>query len=148
MISGANAHRGRWINYAASLWPLLFAAPHVWLALGFPYGFPGGSCQRTGKSSAHDDHVALLLRRCCDFPEPISYLRCACSDPDMGPEYFALDPADHGLDRVCDVDAQRGGGISCRWNTRSCLVADVSPRWDTVWVRCVGHPASWPTTRS
>src|SRR4029434_6823526 len=34
--------RGRWINYAACLWALLFAAPHVWWALGFPAGFPGG----------------------------------------------------------------------------------------------------------
>jgi hypothetical protein len=31
-----------WINYAASLWALLFAAPHTWWALGFPAGFPGG----------------------------------------------------------------------------------------------------------
>ena len=42
MISGSNAQRGRWINYAAGLWALLFAAPHVWWALGFPFGFPGG----------------------------------------------------------------------------------------------------------
>jgi hypothetical protein len=42
MISGSNAHRRRWINYAAGLWALLFAAPHVWWALGFPFGFPGG----------------------------------------------------------------------------------------------------------
>jgi hypothetical protein len=42
MISAVNAHRGRWINYAACVWALLFAAPHVWWALGFPAGFPGG----------------------------------------------------------------------------------------------------------
>jgi hypothetical protein len=42
MIPAVNRHRGRWINYAACLWALLFAAPHVWWALGFPAGFPGG----------------------------------------------------------------------------------------------------------
>ena len=35
-------HRSRWINYAACLWALLFAAPHIWWALGIPAGFPGG----------------------------------------------------------------------------------------------------------
>jgi hypothetical protein len=38
----ANVQRGRWINYAACLWALLFATPHVWWALGVPSGFPGG----------------------------------------------------------------------------------------------------------
>jgi len=42
MISEVTAQRGRWINYAACLWALLFAAPHIWWALGFPAGFPGG----------------------------------------------------------------------------------------------------------
>src|SRR5262244_3384003 len=42
MISAVNAHRFRWVNYAACVWALLFAAPHVWWALGFPFGFPGG----------------------------------------------------------------------------------------------------------
>jgi hypothetical protein len=42
MISAANVHRLRWINYAACLWALLFAMPHLWWALGFPIGFPGG----------------------------------------------------------------------------------------------------------
>jgi hypothetical protein len=34
--------RSRWINYAACVWALLFAAPHVWWALGISAGFPGG----------------------------------------------------------------------------------------------------------
>lgn len=34
--------RPRWIHYAASAWAVLFAAPHVWWALGVPAGFPGG----------------------------------------------------------------------------------------------------------
>ena len=34
--------RHRWINYAASVWALLFAAPHTWWALGISAGFPGG----------------------------------------------------------------------------------------------------------
>jgi hypothetical protein len=42
MIS-ANVRRPRWINYAAGLWAVLFAMPHVWWALGFPAGFPGGA---------------------------------------------------------------------------------------------------------
>ena len=32
----------RAITYAACLWSLAFAAPHVWWALGIPAGFPGG----------------------------------------------------------------------------------------------------------
>jgi len=35
--------RPRWLNYAACLWALGFATPHVWWALGSPVGFPGGS---------------------------------------------------------------------------------------------------------
>lgn len=34
--------RPRWLNYAACLWALGFAAPHIWWALGSPAGFPGG----------------------------------------------------------------------------------------------------------
>jgi hypothetical protein len=36
------APRTRWIHYAACAWAVLFAAPHVWWALGIPAGFPGG----------------------------------------------------------------------------------------------------------
>jgi hypothetical protein len=32
----------RWVSYAACAWAVLFAAPHVWWALGVPAGFPGG----------------------------------------------------------------------------------------------------------
>ena len=32
----------RWITYAACVWAVLFAAPHIWWALGIPAGFPGG----------------------------------------------------------------------------------------------------------
>jgi uncharacterized membrane protein YphA (DoxX/SURF4 family) len=32
----------RWIHYAAAAWAVLFAAPHVWWALGVPAGMPGG----------------------------------------------------------------------------------------------------------
>jgi hypothetical protein len=35
-------HPMRWIHYAACIWAVLFAAPHVWWALGVPAGFPGG----------------------------------------------------------------------------------------------------------
>ena len=38
----ANVRRRRWINWAACLWAIMFAAPHTWWALGFPFGFPGG----------------------------------------------------------------------------------------------------------
>jgi hypothetical protein len=34
--------RYRWIHYAACLWAVVFAAPHLWWALGIPAGFPGG----------------------------------------------------------------------------------------------------------
>ncbi|HKQ56718.1 MAG TPA: DUF3995 domain-containing protein [Candidatus Eisenbacteria bacterium] len=32
----------RAIHYAAAAWAVLFAAPHIWWALGVPFGFPGG----------------------------------------------------------------------------------------------------------
>jgi hypothetical protein len=32
----------RWVTCAACAWAVLFAAPHIWWALGFPWGFPGG----------------------------------------------------------------------------------------------------------
>ena len=32
----------RRVTYAACAWSVLFAAPHIWWALGFPWGFPGG----------------------------------------------------------------------------------------------------------
>ena len=41
----ALATKGRlryWISCAAGSWAVLFAAPHTWWALGYPYGFPGG----------------------------------------------------------------------------------------------------------
>jgi hypothetical protein len=34
-------HR-RWISYLACVWAVLFAAPHIWWAMGIPAGFPGG----------------------------------------------------------------------------------------------------------
>ena len=36
------APSGRAIHYAAAAWAVLFAAPHLWWALGVPAGFPGG----------------------------------------------------------------------------------------------------------
>jgi hypothetical protein len=33
---------GRWLHYAAACWAVLFAAPHVWWALGISFGMPGG----------------------------------------------------------------------------------------------------------
>jgi hypothetical protein len=47
------AHRLRlWLGYSASAWAVLFAAPHVWWALGAPAGFPGGEASyRTFMSS-------------------------------------------------------------------------------------------------
>ena len=35
----------RWITYAACAWSLLFAAPHIWWALGISAGFPGGEAK-------------------------------------------------------------------------------------------------------
>src|SRR5574342_1022563 len=32
----------RWVHYAAAIWAVGFAAPHIWWALGIPLGFPGG----------------------------------------------------------------------------------------------------------
>lgn len=32
----------RWVTGAACAWAILFAAPHIWWALGISFGFPGG----------------------------------------------------------------------------------------------------------
>lgn len=42
--SRVRRHR-HWINYAACVWALLFAAPHTWWALGISAGFPGGEAK-------------------------------------------------------------------------------------------------------
>ncbi len=31
-----------WVGYATCAWTALFAAPHIWWALGNPFAFPGG----------------------------------------------------------------------------------------------------------
>jgi hypothetical protein len=31
-----------WLAYATCTWTAIFAAPHIWWALGSPFGFPGG----------------------------------------------------------------------------------------------------------
>lgn len=55
----------RWITYAASAWAALFAAPHVWWALGISAGFPGGEANHrlmmtTPWRYAYDIIVVLL----------------------------------------------------------------------------------------
>ena len=47
----ANVQRRRWINWAACLWAVMFAAPHTWWAPGFPFGFPGGLAR--GRANHH-----------------------------------------------------------------------------------------------
>jgi len=32
----------RWVSYATCAWSVAFGAPHLWWALGVPWGFPGG----------------------------------------------------------------------------------------------------------
>jgi len=41
-MSAETARHMRWISYAACVWAVVFAAPHIWWALGIPAGFPGG----------------------------------------------------------------------------------------------------------
>jgi len=37
--------RRGWAGYAAAVWCAVFAAPHVWWALGIPWALPGGEIQ-------------------------------------------------------------------------------------------------------
>jgi hypothetical protein len=65
MTPTPSVHRARWVHYAAGLWAAIFAAPHVWWALGSPFGFPGGpASHRLMMSSwwryAYDVVVILL----------------------------------------------------------------------------------------
>jgi hypothetical protein len=41
-MPAGTARHVRWISYAACVWAVAFAAPHIWWALGIPAGFPGG----------------------------------------------------------------------------------------------------------
>jgi hypothetical protein len=41
-VSSDSLPRAAWANYAAGAWTVLFAAPHLWWALGIPAGMPGG----------------------------------------------------------------------------------------------------------
>jgi hypothetical protein len=41
-MTQTSVEHSRWLNYAACLWALGFATPHVWWALGSSVGFPGG----------------------------------------------------------------------------------------------------------
>src|SRR5262245_44296046 len=42
MSTNSISPRTRWLHYAACVWSILFAAPHIWWLLGVPAGFPGG----------------------------------------------------------------------------------------------------------
>ena len=41
-MSQLEARQISWIHYGACAWAIVFAAPHVWWALGISAGFPGG----------------------------------------------------------------------------------------------------------
>lgn len=41
-MSANDGRPSRWLHYTASAWAVLFAAPHIWWALGISAGFPGG----------------------------------------------------------------------------------------------------------
>jgi hypothetical protein len=55
----------RWVHYAASVWSILFAAPHVWWALGVSAGFPGGQAKHefmmTTPRFYYSDVAVILL---------------------------------------------------------------------------------------
>lgn len=61
----------RVITYAACIWSLAFATPHVWWALGIPAGFPGGEANhRLMMTSAWRytfDVVVILLSALAAF---------------------------------------------------------------------------------
>lgn len=42
MKAARNRLGSPWIGYATCLWTVMFAAPHIWWALGNPFAFPGG----------------------------------------------------------------------------------------------------------
>jgi hypothetical protein len=42
VIPATSSRHRAWVNYAACVWAVLFAAPHTWWALGISAGFPGG----------------------------------------------------------------------------------------------------------
>ena len=52
----------RWAGYIVCAWTLLFAAPHVWWALGIPVGFPGGdNAYQAAWSSPWFPHYNLVV---------------------------------------------------------------------------------------
>jgi hypothetical protein len=65
MNTDRSTRRHRSTRYAACLWPMLFAAPHTWRALGSPVGFPGGVAKHrrmvtTPRRHNYDVVVVLL----------------------------------------------------------------------------------------
>ena len=52
---------GRWVDVAAVAWAVLFAAPHMWWALGVTAGFPGGEESYTRFMSSTWRFVSDLL---------------------------------------------------------------------------------------
>jgi hypothetical protein len=51
----------RGLHYAACAWAVLFAAPHLWWALGVPAGFPGGRANHTLMMSTWRYYFDLLV---------------------------------------------------------------------------------------
>jgi hypothetical protein len=65
--------RRRWISYAACVWSILFAVPHIWWALGISAGFPGGDAShRLFMSSAWRYIYDLIVIVLCALAIPIT----------------------------------------------------------------------------
>ncbi|MGH7556079.1 MAG: hypothetical protein ACREMQ_24005 [Longimicrobiales bacterium] len=41
-MTSTDSSSARWLHYGAAGWAVIFAAPHIWWALGMPAGMPGG----------------------------------------------------------------------------------------------------------
>jgi len=102
------ANRSRWVNYAACLWAALFAAPHIWWALGFPAGFPGGVANHRLMMTTW-----LFLRPVGCPLERHRHSACSCASPAIGPRHSPLGPSHCGVDCVWNAYSARRGRNGC-----------------------------------
>src|SRR5687768_13086224 len=105
MTVGPSARHQRWISYAACVWAVLFAAPHIWWALGIPAGFPGGPAghqlMMTSAWRYIYDVIVIILSALATHR--------ADTGPAPSPGGQAVGAAHRGLDRLWDAPPARGG---------------------------------------
>ena len=114
----------RAVTFAACVWAVLFAAPHVWWARGFPMGFPGGR-------TSHQ----LMMNNAWRYTFDVVVIVCCGRGAHRGHAAAAralsaapLDSDDAGVGGVWHAHGARGRRDDRRLDVGSHSVAHVSRR--------------------